>query len=220
MPVRESRDLGKMSHHDNLGVSREPGQTATDLHGNLAAHTSVNLIEDQRDRVLTGCQYDLQSQADTRKLPAGCHPAQTAQLAARISGKYQVNPVSTRGPKIGTADLKVQPGMGHCERGEFREHQLSESGCGVAACSADSGSQRAELGFELLDPRLQDGDALVALLQVGESNCRLGGPLQHLIAGRPVLPGERIELSSTFGDLLQPPGLALEAVQVARQVGC
>jgi hypothetical protein len=49
MPVRESRDLRKMSHHDNLGVSREPGQTATDLNRNLAADTSVNLIEDQRD---------------------------------------------------------------------------------------------------------------------------------------------------------------------------
>jgi len=59
MPIRESRDLRKMSHHDDLGVLGEPRQTATDLNRNLAAHTSIHLIEDQRDGLLISCQDDL-----------------------------------------------------------------------------------------------------------------------------------------------------------------
>jgi hypothetical protein len=59
MPIRESRDLRKMSHHDDLGVLREPRQTATDLNRNLAADTSIHLIEDQRDGLLISRQDDL-----------------------------------------------------------------------------------------------------------------------------------------------------------------
>jgi hypothetical protein len=59
MPIRESSDLRKMSHYDNLGVLREPRQSATDLNRNLAAHTRIHLIEDQCDGILISCQDDL-----------------------------------------------------------------------------------------------------------------------------------------------------------------
>ena len=59
MPIRESSDLCKMSDHDDLGVLGEPRQTATDLNRNLAAHTSIDLIEHQRDGLLISCQDDL-----------------------------------------------------------------------------------------------------------------------------------------------------------------
>ncbi len=71
MPIGERRDLGQMGDADDLAMTTESRQPATDLKGRLAADPGVDLVEDHAGGTEPGRQHDFKGQHDPRQLAAG-----------------------------------------------------------------------------------------------------------------------------------------------------
>ena len=124
------------------------------------------------------------------------------------------------GPSSAPVTSKLSRACGIARAASFTDHQFTESGRTPRAVPRRSGQPGRRVRSPASATRCSSVAIRSSLCSSWVSRTAdSAAHCKYLVARGAVLPGERAELSPALGNLFQPAGLALQAVQVARQVG-
>ena len=95
MLVREGGNLRQVGDHQNLHVSGEHGEAATDFDSCLTAHTGVHLVEDEGGYGVHFGKHYFQGEHHAGELTAGGALTERARHGGSVRGQHEGHGVST-----------------------------------------------------------------------------------------------------------------------------
>ena len=175
---RHLRAVGNGKHLEVLGEARE---APTDGIGHGAAHTGVDLVEDQGRRGTLRCKDHFQCQHEACELAAGRYLHQGRERSSGIGGHHELNAVDAGGAGLAGVSFKcgLETRALELQRRQFGHHCLVERFRRLAALVGEllrSGveglTRRLEFLLELLQTSATIGECrqliVEALAHVGQ----------------------------------------------------
>ena len=82
-------DLGRVRHHEDLNILREPRQALADGIGDGASDAAVDLVEDEGREAGGTREADPEREQEARPLAAGCDLRQRAQVRSGVGRQHE-----------------------------------------------------------------------------------------------------------------------------------
>ena len=147
MLVREGGNLRQVGDHQNLHVSGEHGEAATDFDSCLTAHAGVHLVEDEGGYGVHFSKHYLQGEHHAGELAAGGALTERARHGGSVGRQHEGHGVSAVHRELfGFSNFHDQGGVRHGKSGELLTDGVCQFLCGGTA----QGGQLFCLGAEHL----------------------------------------------------------------------